>query len=129
MLRKCSRSRQEDYPTYAVKFIKFRCVTLFVGSRPSGRFHLPSFSNPTVLNFLLMPHDHQHGNCGHEGHDHDHEHDQSGAGPQDNLFAHIDRDNVVALNTYGRGPEVIKPWNERLDEGVVRWSYSMLIIL
>ncbi|KAI0297300.1 PITH domain-containing protein [Multifurca ochricompacta] len=37
-------------------------------------------------------------------------------GPSDNVFVHIDRDNVIALNSIGEGKEVIKPWNERLDE-------------
>lgn len=66
----------------------------------------------------LMSHQHN-GNCGHE-HDHDHDHDQPGtAGPQDNLFQHIDRSNVLALNATGDGSAIIKPWNERLDETVV----------
>jgi len=56
--------------------------------------------------------------CSHEGeHDHDH-HGQSDVGPQDNLYTHIDRSNVVALNALGGGPAVIKPWHERLDEQV-----------
>lgn len=67
---------------------------------------------------------HQHdGNCGHESHDHDHDHDHdttSDLGPQDNLFIHIDRPNVVAFNTTGSGPEIIKPWHERLEETKVR---------
>lgn len=39
-------------------------------------------------------------------------------GYRDNLFSRIDRDNVVALNAAepGKGPEVIKPWDKRLDE-------------
>ena len=49
-----------------------------------------------------------------------HDHDQSDVGPQGNLYAHIDHPNVVALNTSGRGPEIIKPWHKRLDEQVVR---------
>ncbi len=32
---------------------------------------------------------------------------------------HIDRDNVIALNSTSEGKEVIKPWDERLDERVV----------
>ncbi|KAI0259876.1 galactose-binding domain-like protein [Gloeopeniophorella convolvens] len=66
-----------------------------------------------------MSHDHTHGhNCGDHAHDHDHDHDhdQGGPGPSDNVYAHIDRDNVIALNSTGEGKEVIKPWNERLDE-------------
>ncbi|KAI9510720.1 DUF1000-domain-containing protein [Russula earlei] len=39
-------------------------------------------------------------------------------GPSDNVFAHIDRDNVIALNSTREGKLVIKPWNERLDERV-----------
>ncbi|KAK0449983.1 PITH domain-containing protein [Armillaria borealis] len=62
---------------------------------------------------------HHDASCGHESHDHDHgdhEHDTSDAGPNDNLFMHIDRANVVALNATGDGPEVIKPWHERTSE-------------
>ncbi|KAK7454561.1 hypothetical protein VKT23_011313 [Stygiomarasmius scandens] len=65
-----------------------------------------------------MPHQHDH-NCNHESHDHDHEHsDTSGLGPQDNLFMHIDRDNVLALNANdeNQGSDVIKPWHLRLSE-------------
>ncbi|KAF9000741.1 galactose-binding domain-like protein [Cyathus striatus] len=64
-----------------------------------------------------MSHNH-HDGCGHESHDHDHDHDhdQSDLGPQDNLFLHIDRDHVVALNTSAEGRDVIKPWHQRLDE-------------
>lgn len=67
---------------------------------------------------------HHDDNCGHESHDHDHDHDISDLGPQDNLFIHIDRPNVVALNTSGRGPDVIKPWHERLDETKVFQRYA-----
>jgi hypothetical protein len=64
-------------------------------------------------------HDHDH-NCGDHAHGHDHTqgHADSG-GPSDNVFVHIDRDNVVALNSISEGKQVIKPWNERLDEQVV----------
>ncbi|KAG6890893.1 hypothetical protein C0995_000850 [Termitomyces sp. Mi166 len=51
-----------------------------------------------------MNHHHDHGNCGDENHD--------------NLYIHIDRSNVVALNTNGEGQDVIKPWHERLDESI-----------
>ncbi|KAF8076225.1 DUF1000-domain-containing protein [Lyophyllum atratum] len=63
---------------------------------------------------------HNHSSCGDESHDHDHDHDHdtSDLGPQDNLYIHIDRSNVVALNTNGRGPEVIKPWHQRLNESI-----------
>jgi hypothetical protein len=65
-------------------------------------------------------------NCNHEvDHDHDH-HDQSEVGPQDNLYVHIDRSNVVALNTSGGGPEIIKPWHERLDEQVVCRNFNLV---
>ena len=71
---------------------------------------------------LKMPHQHDH-SCGHENHDHDrghenhdHDHDTSDLGPQDNLYIHIDRSNVVALNTVQDGSVVIKPWHKRLDE-------------
>ncbi|KAJ7243711.1 galactose-binding domain-like protein [Mycena rebaudengoi] len=53
----------------------------------------------------------------HHGHDHDdHDHDAPDAGPRDNLFSQIDRDNVVALNALGPAKVVIKPWHERMDE-------------
>ncbi|KAI0077263.1 DUF1000-domain-containing protein [Panus rudis PR-1116 ss-1] len=62
-----------------------------------------------------MAHDH----CHDESHEHDHDHVPEGEGPRDNLYAKIDRPNVVALNAEsGSGPEVIKPWNERLNEDV-----------
>lgn len=67
-----------------------------------------------------MSHNHSHGaGCHDEGHDHDHDHDIPEAlGPRDNLYTRIDRDNVVALNAAppGKGSEVIKPWDSRLDE-------------
>ncbi|THV02761.1 DUF1000-domain-containing protein [Dendrothele bispora CBS 962.96] len=65
-----------------------------------------------------MPHQHDH-NCDHESHDHDHDHSgTSGLGPQDNLFMHIDRDNVLAMNANDecKGPDIIKPWHLRLSE-------------
>ncbi|KJA13326.1 hypothetical protein HYPSUDRAFT_73060 [Hypholoma sublateritium FD-334 SS-4] len=62
-----------------------------------------------------MPHEHNDG-CGHESHDHDHDHDAAVLGYQDNLFQHIDRPNVVALNANGDAAEIIKPWHLRLDE-------------
>lgn len=65
-----------------------------------------------------MPHQH-HDGCGHEAHDHDHDHDHDdpqNLGYQDNLYAHIDRPNVIALNAEGKAADVIKPWNERMDE-------------
>lgn len=69
---------------------------------------------------LKMSHQH-HQDCGHEAHDHDHNHDHDHDDPQnlgyqDNLFAHIDRPNVIALNAEGNAADVIKPWNERMDE-------------
>lgn len=60
-------------------------------------------------------HDHDH-NCGDHTHGHDHE---DIGGSSDNVFTHIDRDNVIALNSTGEGKQIIKPWNERLDEQVV----------
>ncbi|KAI0322145.1 galactose-binding domain-like protein [Amylostereum chailletii] len=70
-----------------------------------------------------MPHDHHEDGCSHESHadGHDHDHDQSQGGPQDNLFKHIDRANVVALNASEDGEPgraVIKPWHERTDETI-----------
>ena len=64
-----------------------------------------------------MPHDHNHGHCGDECHDHDIPEAQ---GHRDNLYTRIDRDNIVALNVEnGSGPEVVKPWDRRLDEEIV----------
>ncbi|TRM64902.1 galactose-binding domain-like protein [Schizophyllum amplum] len=65
-----------------------------------------------------MPHEHIHNGCAGESHEHDHghDHDTSDLGPQDNLYSHVDRGVVHALNANGEGPEVIKPWHERLDE-------------
>ncbi|PPQ96258.1 hypothetical protein CVT26_005585 [Gymnopilus dilepis] len=62
-----------------------------------------------------MPHEH-HDGCGHESHDHDHDHSPSDLGFQDNLFARIDRQNVIALNGTGNAPNIIKPWHARLNE-------------
>lgn len=70
-----------------------------------------------------MSHNHSHNGCHDESHDHDHNHDIPEAqGHRDNLYSRIDRQNVVALNAEapGKGPEVIKPWDERLDEQNVR---------
>ena len=71
-----------------------------------------------------MSHNHSH-DCHDESHDHDHEHGlPEDVGHRDNLFSRIDRDNVVALNAEepGKGPEVIKPWDQRLDETTVTIS-------
>lgn len=68
-----------------------------------------------------MPHEH-HDGCGHESHDHDHDHDDAALGYQDNLFQHIDRPNVVALNADGNAADIIKPWHLRLDEAQVRFA-------
>ncbi|KAF8899875.1 DUF1000-domain-containing protein [Gymnopilus junonius] len=62
-----------------------------------------------------MPHEHRD-DCGHESHDHDHDHPSADLGFQDNLFIHIDRQNVVALNATGNASSIIKPWHARLDE-------------
>jgi hypothetical protein len=65
-----------------------------------------------------MSHNHDHGDHEHD-HDHDHEHAHPDTGgPSDNVFGHIDRDNVIALNSIGEGKQIIKPWDERLDERV-----------
>jgi hypothetical protein len=76
----------------------------------------------SIQRSTTMPHHDDHGHdCGEHAHgdDHDHNHTSNGGGPSDNLFAHIDRSNVVALNSVHGGPEVIKPWDERMDEQVV----------
>lgn len=73
-----------------------------------------------------MSHNHSHngGEChdeSHDGHDHGTPEEQ---GYRDNLFSRIDHQNVVALNAEdpGKGPEVIKPWDERLDEQKVSFT-------
>lgn len=58
-----------------------------------------------------MPHHHEEG-CGHGSH----EGCAYDAMPNDNLYAYIDRPNVVALNADHEGSVVIKTWNNRLDE-------------
>jgi hypothetical protein len=77
-----------------------------------------------------MSQNHQHDNCSPESNDSglDHSHDSSAdVGPQDNLFAYIDRENVVALNASAEGSVVIKPWNERLEETKVCRSPFILL--
>ncbi|OSC98511.1 DUF1000-domain-containing protein [Trametes coccinea BRFM310] len=66
-----------------------------------------------------MSHNHSHGGCGDESHDHDHDHGlPEEIGHRDNLYARVDRANVVALNAEDpeKGPGIIKPWDQRLDE-------------
>ncbi|KAH8994820.1 DUF1000-domain-containing protein [Lactarius akahatsu] len=75
-----------------------------------------------MSNQSAMSHHDNHGhNCGEHAHgddrSHSHDHTSTG-GPSDNLFAHIDRSNVVALNSDHGGERVIKPWDERMDEQV-----------
>jgi len=71
-----------------------------------------------------MSHHHDHGgSCGDESHGHDHHGHDHGVpeeqGHRDNLWARIDRDNVVVLNAEsGKGSDVIKTWDARLDEEV-----------
>jgi len=79
---------------------------------------------PSLAIIQKMPHEHHHG-CGHESHDHDHDHDSPELGFQDNLFTHIDRQNVIALNANGKGSDIIKPWHERLDETKVGLHRAM----
>jgi len=62
-----------------------------------------------------MTHEHD-SHCHGGSHDHDHDHDATDLGPQDSLYTHIDRSNVVALNAVQPGEVVIKPWDKRLDE-------------
>lgn len=64
-----------------------------------------------------MPHDHSQA-CGDEG-GHAHDHIPEAQGHRDNLYARVDRDNVVALNAEGNPSSIIKPWHERTDEQVV----------
>jgi hypothetical protein len=64
---------------------------------------------------------HHDDNCGEHAHGDDHSHTGNG-GLSQNLFAHIDRDNVVALNSVHGGSQVIKPWDERMDEQVVSYD-------
>ena len=80
-----------------------------------------------------MAHNHSHGGGCHDesdAHDHDHDHGlPEDVGYRDNLFSRIDRANVVALNVEepGKGPEVVKPWDQRLDEDSV--SLDMIHLL
>jgi hypothetical protein len=70
-----------------------------------------------------MPQDHDHHRCTDQAHphDHDHSHDASDLGPQDNLFSQIDLDRVTVLNGVdpAQGSDVIKPWDQRMDEDKV----------
>lgn len=66
---------------------------------------------PTRLGKKLNNEHHDEG-CGH-GSDEGCAYD---AMPNDNLYAYIDRPNVVALNADHQGSVVIKAWNNRLDE-------------
>ncbi|KAI1784898.1 hypothetical protein LXA43DRAFT_1186179 [Ganoderma leucocontextum] len=87
---------------------------------------LPQLTAATTVHEKLqlqrskMAHNHSHGGgCHDESDDHDHDHGlPEDVGYRDNLFSRIDRANVVALNAEepGKGPEVIKPWDQRLDE-------------
>jgi hypothetical protein len=82
------------------------------------------------LDLLIMPHNHHDGHCSHESHDHDHDHshDSNNLGPNDNLFPHIDRANVVALNATGEGSILIKPWDQRNNEEVVCYSSLLKLV-
>lgn len=98
-----------------------RCLSVFVPVAAPGR------SSTRQSSTFTMPHNHDHGNCNDGSHHHDHQHDiPEHAGPRDNLFSRIDRDHVMALNVQapGKGPEVIKPWDQRLDEAKVCSSLS-----
>ena len=66
------------------------------------------------LLYRMEHHSHCHGES--HDHDHDHDHDATDLGPQDSLYARIDRSNVVALNAIQPGEVIIKPWDKRLDE-------------
>ncbi|TCD62899.1 hypothetical protein EIP91_006256 [Steccherinum ochraceum] len=71
-----------------------------------------------------MSHNHSHGeSCGDESHGHDHHGHDHGIpelqGHRDNLWSYIDRENTVVLNAEsGKGSDVIKTWDARLDEEV-----------
>ena len=92
------------------------CVVIF-SSYASRGSRLNTDVSEIVFSPTNMSHNHDHGDHEH-GHDHAHDHPATG-GPSDNVFGHIDRDNVIALNSIGEGKQVIKPWDERLDERVV----------
>ncbi|KAI0059204.1 DUF1000-domain-containing protein [Artomyces pyxidatus] len=64
-----------------------------------------------------MSHSHDHSHEHHD-HEHDHEHSPEDTGLQGSLFSYIDRSNVVAFNSTGEGSQIIKPWNNRMDENV-----------
>jgi hypothetical protein len=77
---------------------------------------------PSCAHTITMPQEHNHDRC--HDHAHDHDHDAVDLGPQDSLYPHIDRANVVALNASEPGETVIKPWDKRLDEAQVRLPSS-----
>ena len=68
----------------------------------------------SLFTYCTMPQD-----C--HGHAHDHGPSENDLGPQDSLYAHIDRQNVLALNVPGEYPSssIIKPWHQRGDDSVV----------
>lgn len=80
-----------------------------------------------------MTHNHDHGHDGHghchdEMHDHDHDH-PSETGLSDDLFSHIDTQNVTALNVNNEEPvsKIFKPWHERYDETTVITAITFVV--
>lgn len=85
-------------------------------------------------------HSHGQGQCldevhDHGSHDHDHDHDHpSSTGPGDNLYPHIDMQNVTVLNISEDTSDnkILKPWHERQDETVVNniaFSSSFYVLI
>ena len=69
--------------------------------------------------------------CHGESCEHDHE-DLPEAGDQFLLYSRIDRDNVRCLNEAepDSGKTVIKPWNERMDNGkVIEYTHVVFNLL
>ena len=66
-----------------------------------------------------QPHHRNNDGCGHE-HAHSHDHDQDDEGNVGSLFSKIDLQNVTVLNSEQPGSHAIKPWHERLDNGVIQ---------
>jgi hypothetical protein len=58
-----------------------------------------------------------HTHCN-DGHDHGHAHDDPDgtAGPSDSLYSVVDTDGIVLLNSSGRGQDLFRPWDKRMDD-------------
>lgn len=78
-----------------------------------------------------MSHNHNH-SCSSEQNDHNHDHDhdhKNSSGVSDNLYVHIDLPNVRILNATdgSAAAKILKPWDKRLDETLVRLNTLFLL--